>query len=144
MAVTDVPLTLGVAVALALMVSGRIELAGLAAGIAMSFKYPGIFLLVPLVVAGWRQWRRLAIGLVAAARGLLRHEPVLRRPPLERASATRCASNGSRGRAGSGSSTTTSPRSRSSTASGTALGPALLVCVLGLVVALVQRGAATT
>ena len=67
MAVTDVPLTLGVAVALALMVSGRIELAGLSAGIAMSFKYPGIFLLVPLVVVGWRQWRRLAIGLVAAA-----------------------------------------------------------------------------
>jgi 4-amino-4-deoxy-L-arabinose transferase-like glycosyltransferase len=67
MAVTDVPLTLAVAVALALMVSGRIELAGLAAGIAMSFKYPGIFLLVPLVVAGWRQWWRLAIGLVAAA-----------------------------------------------------------------------------
>jgi 4-amino-4-deoxy-L-arabinose transferase-like glycosyltransferase len=66
MAVTDVPLTLAVAVALALMVSGRIELAGLAAGIAMSFKYPGIFLLVPLVFAGWRQWRRLAIGFVAA------------------------------------------------------------------------------
>ena len=67
MAVTDVPLTLAVAVALALMVSGRIELAGLAAGLAMSFKYPGVFLLVPLVVAGWRQWRRVAIGLVAAA-----------------------------------------------------------------------------
>jgi hypothetical protein len=67
MAVTDVPLALGVAVALALMVSGRIELAGLAAGIATSFKYPGIFLVVPLVVAGWRQWRRLAVGLVAAA-----------------------------------------------------------------------------
>jgi len=67
MAVTDVPLTLAVAVALALMVSGRIELAGLAAGLAMGFKYPGVFLLVPLVVAGWRQWRRVAIGLVAAA-----------------------------------------------------------------------------
>ena len=67
MAVTDVPLTLAVAVALALMVSGRIELAGLAAGLAMGFKYPGVFLLVPLVVAGWRQWRRVAIGFVAAA-----------------------------------------------------------------------------
>jgi 4-amino-4-deoxy-L-arabinose transferase-like glycosyltransferase len=67
MAVTDVPLTLAVAVALALMVAGRIELAGVAAGIAMSFKYPGIFLLVPLVVAGWRQWRRVAIGLAASA-----------------------------------------------------------------------------
>src|SRR3954463_6659842 len=50
-AVTDVPLTLAVGVALALMVSGRIELAGLAVGIATGFKYPGVFLLVPLVVA---------------------------------------------------------------------------------------------
>ncbi len=67
MAVTDVPLTLGVAASLALLVSGRIELGGLAAGLAMSFKYPGVFLLVPLVVAGYRQPRRLALGLAAAA-----------------------------------------------------------------------------
>jgi hypothetical protein len=67
MAVTDVPLTLGVGVCLALLVTGRIELAGLAAGLATSFKYPGIFLLVPLVVAGYRRPRRLAIGLAAAA-----------------------------------------------------------------------------
>ena len=40
MAVTDVPLTLGVAVSLALLVTGRIELAGAAAGLATSFKYP--------------------------------------------------------------------------------------------------------
>jgi hypothetical protein len=67
MAVTDVPLTLGVAVTLALLVSGRIELAGITAGLATSFKYPGVFLLVPLVVAGWGQWRRVAIGLAASA-----------------------------------------------------------------------------
>ncbi len=67
MAVTDVPLTLGVTASLALLVSGRIELGGLAAGLAMSFKYPGIFLLVPLAVAGYRQARRLALGLAAAA-----------------------------------------------------------------------------
>jgi len=67
MAVTDVPLTLGVATSLALIVSGRIELGGLAAGLAISFKYPGIFLLVPLVAAAYRQPRRLAVGLVAAA-----------------------------------------------------------------------------
>ncbi|MDX6508189.1 MAG: hypothetical protein QOG06_2833, partial [Gaiellaceae bacterium] len=41
MAVTDVPLTLAVAASLALLVSGRIELGGLVAGLAMSFKYPG-------------------------------------------------------------------------------------------------------
>src|SRR6266480_4554041 len=61
-AVTDVPLTLAVGVALALMVSGRIELAGIAVGLATGFKYPGVFLLVPLVVAGWKRWDRLAVG----------------------------------------------------------------------------------
>lgn len=68
-AVTDVPLTLGVAVALALMIGGRLELAGIAVGLATGFKYPGVFLLVPLVVAGWQRWSRLAasIGLAVAA-----------------------------------------------------------------------------
>jgi hypothetical protein len=64
-AVTDVPLALGVGAALALMVSGRIELAGVAAGLATGFKYPGVFLVVPLVVAAWGRWWRLA-GAVAA------------------------------------------------------------------------------
>jgi 4-amino-4-deoxy-L-arabinose transferase-like glycosyltransferase len=70
-AVTDVPLALGTTAALALAVAGRIELAGLAAGLATSAKYPGVLLAVPLVVAGWRQWRRLAaaagLGFVAFA-----------------------------------------------------------------------------
>src|SRR5205085_681035 len=65
-AVTDVPLTLAVGVALALMVSGRIELAGLAVGFATGFKYPGVFLIVPLVVAGWERRRRLALGVLLA------------------------------------------------------------------------------
>jgi len=59
-AVTDVPLTLGVAAALALMVGGRLELAGLVTGLAMSAKYPGVWLLAPLVAAGWAQWWRVA------------------------------------------------------------------------------------
>jgi len=67
MAVTDIPLMLGVAATLALAVSGRIELAGLAAGLATSAKYPGALLIVPLVVAGFRQPRRLVVGLMAAA-----------------------------------------------------------------------------
>ncbi|HKB19465.1 MAG TPA: hypothetical protein VKC65_00540 [Gaiellaceae bacterium] len=66
-AVTDVPLTVGVTVALALMVSGRIELAGLAVGLAASAKYPGIILLAPLVAVAWGRWRRLAIGVALAA-----------------------------------------------------------------------------
>ncbi len=69
MAVTDVPLTLGVAAALALMLSGRLEWAGVAAGLAASAKYPGVFLAAPLLVAGWGEWRRLAraAGLAVAA-----------------------------------------------------------------------------
>ncbi len=67
MAVTDVPLTLGVAVSLTLLVIGRIELAGLAAGIATSFKYPGVFLLVPLVLVGWRQPRRVLVAVALSA-----------------------------------------------------------------------------
>jgi Glycosyltransferase family 87 len=67
MAVTDVPLTLGVAASLALIVSGRLELGGLVAGLATSVKYPGLFLLVPLIVAGYRRPRRLAAAALLAA-----------------------------------------------------------------------------
>jgi hypothetical protein len=69
MAVTDVPLALGSTLALALAAAGRIELAGLAAGLATSTKYPGVLLVVPLLVAGWGEWRRLALagGLGALA-----------------------------------------------------------------------------
>ena len=62
MAVTDIPMTVLITVSLALAVTGRLEWAGVAAGLAASAKYPAVFLVVPLVVAGWRQWRRLAIG----------------------------------------------------------------------------------
>jgi Dolichyl-phosphate-mannose-protein mannosyltransferase len=67
MAVTDVPLALGTTVALALAIAGRIELAGLAAGLAASAKYPGLLLVAPLLAAGWGQWRRLATAAVLGA-----------------------------------------------------------------------------
>ena len=69
MAVTDVLLTLGVTLCLALLLSGRLEWAGVAAGLAASAKYPGAILLVPLVVAGWGAWRRVArsVALAVAA-----------------------------------------------------------------------------
>jgi len=71
MAVTDVLLTLGVTVCLALLASGRLEWAGVAAGLAASAKYPGAILLVPLAVAGWGAWRRIgraaALAVVAFA-----------------------------------------------------------------------------
>ncbi|HEY6149784.1 MAG TPA: glycosyltransferase 87 family protein [Gaiellaceae bacterium] len=67
MAVTDVPLTLGIAAALALLVGGQIELGGVVVGLATSIKYPGVLLLVPLAVAGYRQPRRIAVGAALAA-----------------------------------------------------------------------------
>lgn len=67
MAVTDIPLTLGVAASLALMVRGRLEWAGPVAGLTAAAKYPGVFLLVPLIAAGWHERRRLVIALALAA-----------------------------------------------------------------------------
>lgn len=64
-AVTDVPLTLGVTAALALAVAGRLEWAGLVAGLATATKYPGAVLAVPLLVAGWGRWGRLARAAIA-------------------------------------------------------------------------------
>jgi 4-amino-4-deoxy-L-arabinose transferase-like glycosyltransferase len=62
MAVTDVLLTTLVTVSLALLVTGRLEWAGVAAGLAASAKYPGILLALPIVLVGWREWRRLAVA----------------------------------------------------------------------------------
>jgi 4-amino-4-deoxy-L-arabinose transferase-like glycosyltransferase len=75
MAVTDVPLMTGVAAALALMVSDRLAWAGFVAGLATSAKYPGLFLLVPLVVAGWGRWRRLAVSVALGAASFLATSP---------------------------------------------------------------------
>lgn len=61
-AVTDVPLTLGVAGSLALLVRRQLIPAGVAIGLTAGFKYAGAVLLVPLVVAGWGDWRRLAVA----------------------------------------------------------------------------------
>jgi len=137
-AVTDVPLTLGVAVALALMVSGRLELAGIAVGLATGFKYPGIFLLIPLVVAGWRQWTRLAASIALALAAFFASSPFIlvhrHQAWHEAFRVQRLARDGWLGfehdhfavfafadRLWEG------------------LGPALIVCAIGLVIALVRR-----
>jgi 4-amino-4-deoxy-L-arabinose transferase-like glycosyltransferase len=83
MAVTDVPLTLGVAVTLALTIRGPLELAGIAVGIATGFKYPGAFLLAPLVVAGWGRWRRLAGAVALAVAAFLVSSPFVAVHPGE-------------------------------------------------------------
>ncbi len=75
MAVTDVPLTLGVAVTLALLVKRQLIPAGIAIGVTASLKYPGFVLLVPLVVAGWGLWRRLAVAAALAPVAFLATSP---------------------------------------------------------------------
>jgi 4-amino-4-deoxy-L-arabinose transferase-like glycosyltransferase len=67
MAVTDVPLTLGIGASLAFLVGGQLEFGGLVAGLATSIKYPGVFLLVPIAVAGYREPRRLVVAFALAA-----------------------------------------------------------------------------
>ena len=74
-AVTDVPMTALITVSLALAVTGRLEWAGVAAGLAASAKYPAVFLLVPLVVAAWGRWRRLAISVGLAILAFLATSP---------------------------------------------------------------------
>jgi hypothetical protein len=64
-----------VAASLALMVSDRLEWAGLAAGLAMGAKYPGVFLLAPLVVAGWQQWRRVGVAVAIGAAAFVATSP---------------------------------------------------------------------
>jgi hypothetical protein len=75
MAVTDVPLTLGVVVTLALLVRGQLLPAGVAIGLSASFKYPGFVLLVPLLVAGWGQWRRVVFAAALAPAAFLVASP---------------------------------------------------------------------
>lgn len=65
-AVTDVLVTLGVTCAVALALSGRVEWAGVAVGLAASAKYPGVVAAVPVVVAAWGAWRRLTRAAIVA------------------------------------------------------------------------------
>jgi len=137
-AVTDVPLTLGVAVALALMVCGRLELAGVATGLAIGFKYPGVFLLVPLVVAGWQRWSRLAVSVALVVTAFFVSSPftLVHRHQAwhELFRVQRLARDGWLGfEHDHGAPIAFVDRLW------TALGPALLVGVLGLVVAFVRR-----
>jgi 4-amino-4-deoxy-L-arabinose transferase-like glycosyltransferase len=138
MAVTDVPLTLGVAVSLGLLVTGRIELAGLAAGIATSFKYPGAFLLVPLVLVGWRQWRRTLVAVALSAVAFAATSPyflVHFGSALSRAYEVQDISR--RGWLGFEHDHVAPIAFAGRLWDG--FGPVLLICVLGLVLALVRR-----
>ena len=136
--VTDVPLTLGVTATLALAVAGRLELAGLAAGLATSFKYPGVVLAVPLVVAGWRRWLRLSLSLFLAAAAFVGASPFV---AVHAGDAWRAVTGVDRlvrdGWLGFEHDHWAGIAFASRLWHG--LGPALAVCVVGLVAALVSR-----
>jgi hypothetical protein len=104
----------------------------------MGFKYPGVFLLVPLVVAGWKQWPRLALSGALAVAAFLASSPFVvvhgHQAWHEAFRVQRLARNGWLGfehdhvapiafvgRLWAG------------------LGPALVVCGVGLVIALIRR-----
>src|SRR5438445_820987 len=116
----------------------KLELAGVAIGLAMGFKYPGVFLFVPLVVAGWKHWRRLAMSGILAVAAFLASSPFIvvhaHQARHEAFRVQRLARDGWLGfehdhiapvafvgRLWDG------------------LGPALIVCGVGLVIALVRR-----
>ena len=138
MAVTDVPLMLGVAVALAFLVGGQIELGGFVAGLAIGFKYPGVLLLVPLAVAAYRQPRRLAIGLGLTVVAFCATSPfVIAHLPSAAADAYRVQSLAHRGWLGFEHDHIAPIAFIVRFWHG--LGPAMLVCVLGLGVAIARR-----
>jgi hypothetical protein len=66
-AVTDIPLTTFTTLALVLLVTGHVKLAGAAIGLATAAKYPAAVLVVPLAVVCWGRWRTLIISSLLAA-----------------------------------------------------------------------------
>ena len=74
-AVTDVLLTTLVTVALALLVSGHVEVAGLVAGFAAAAKYPGVLVLAPIVAVAWGRWRRVVAASALAVVGFVAASP---------------------------------------------------------------------
>lgn len=141
MAVTDVLLTTLVTVALGLLVTRRYELAGLAIGAATAAKWPGVLVLVPLAVAAWGQWRRLAYAGGLALAGFVVASP------FAVVHLGEAASDAWRGLSGAlDGSLGADDDSFSAVAFAgdlwDALGPALVVALIGLVVAVVLRGQA--
>ncbi|HKP19842.1 MAG TPA: glycosyltransferase 87 family protein [Gaiellaceae bacterium] len=141
MAVTDVPMTALVAVSLALAVGGRLEWAGVAAGLAAGAKYPAVILLAPLLVAGWRRWRRLAAALALGVGAFLATSPYLLVHPHQAwDDATRVQRLAREGWLGFEHDSFALFAFTGKLWDG--LGPALVVAVLGLVLALRRRSRA--
>ena len=73
-------MTLGITLALALALSGRLEWAGVAVGLAASAKYPGALAIVAVVAAGWGAGVASPLPAGAGRRGLRADEPLRRLP----------------------------------------------------------------
>jgi hypothetical protein len=137
-AVADVLLTTLITASLALLVSGRIELAGLAAGLATAAKYPGVVAAVPIVVVAWGRWRRLGIAAALAVAAFVIASPFAIRHLGEAfgdaARVHRWARSGWLGFENDSA----APFAFTGRL-WDALGPVLVIAVIGLVVALVVR-----
>jgi 4-amino-4-deoxy-L-arabinose transferase-like glycosyltransferase len=138
MAVTDILLTTLVTVALALLVTRRYELAGLAVGAAAAAKWPGALALVPLAIAAWGQWRRLAYAVGLALVGFAVASP------FAVVHLGEAASDGWRGLSRAQDGSLGSDDDSFSAVAFTnhlweALGPALVVALIGLAVAVARR-----
>jgi len=141
MTVTDVLLTTLVTLALGLLVTDRIELAGFVAGLAAAAKYPGALVLVPLVVVAWGRWRRVAAASALLLGGFALGSPFVLAHPLEAwEDFRRVNSRSHEGWLGfeHDHSTPIAFADRL----WEALGPFLVVAVAGLAVALARRGRA--
>jgi 4-amino-4-deoxy-L-arabinose transferase-like glycosyltransferase len=138
MAVTDVLLTTLVTVALGLLVTRRYELAGLVIGAATAAKWPGALVFVPLGVAAWGQWRRLAYAAGLAFAGFVVASPFAVIHLGEAASDLRRGL--SRARDGSlGADDDSFSAVAFASHLWDALGPALVVALIGLAVAVALR-----
>jgi hypothetical protein len=137
-AVTDVPFTTLATGSLALLVSRRLDLAGVAAGLATAAKYPGVVLLVPLVVAGYRERSRLAVAVGLGAVAFAAASPyVLIHAGRAAADARRVSERAREGWLGFENEGSALVSFVDRLWEG--LGPVLIVAAVGLAVALVRR-----
>jgi hypothetical protein len=123
------------------MLTGRLEWAGVATGLAIGAKYPAVFLAVPLLVAGWRQWRRLAVAGAVAVLAFLATSPfVLVHPAQAWDDASRVQRLAREGWLGFEDDSWAGFAFLGRLWSG--LGPVLVIALLGLVLALRRRARA--
>jgi hypothetical protein len=138
MAVTDILLTTLVTVALGLLVTRQYELAGLVIGAATAAKWPGALVLVPLAVAAWGQWRRVAYAGGLALAGFVVASPFAVFHLGESASDLwRTFSDARDGSLGADDESFAAVAFASELWD--ALGPALVIAVIGLGVAIARR-----